>query len=225
MSFEPKDHPLLAMSGWPGAVQLASFPKWEWIDDPLRGDMSVRFRRENYTQRCRTDMLGLRDLEASLTTGRLDTQVVTRRTMQGLIPMIESGSSKVLHNLRGGRLSLEAVEACLAEAWAKGGSPSTLVVNPIVLHDDDRCSLPAKHRDPEACKPPRDPWAQWSLDTDFGILDVAFSLYVPGDHALLADHMRLQLVRLPVHGNLDEFTLQARNTFDGGHALIRGIAH
>lgn len=222
---------LLRMLGF-GENTWAFNPKHEWLEDPLgdaRGD--GRVRRENLVQIFRSTRREdlERDVAHTAIVGKLNAgdPPSEPRCMNGIVQSITDGDGVVVDCLGSQRplgsvLSMTQLTLAAEECWTRGGNPSALVIGPQSLHDKEYSSLPKKC-DPGTMAPTRD-WAEYSIVTELGIVDVLPCIFVPTGFALLVDPALAQLVTVPTTSNLKvQATLEIRNAGDGGHALIKNF--
>jgi len=162
------------------------------------------------------------------------------RTMDGIIQMLLGGSDSVVVDAATGALTEDLLNQALEDSWNRGGRPTLLAASTkqkraisklmegrVRFSGEDNVLGVVVER----------------FVSDFGIVDVMEpDKYIPKDAVLIVDRARLAIAKLGTDGNpfeetelsktghVDnrlvsiELTLEAKNTSDGGHALIHNLS-
>jgi len=161
-------------------------------------------------------------------------------TMDGLVQMLIGGSDSVVVDAAGGALTEDLLNQALEDSWTRGGTPTLLAASP-----KQKRAL-SKLAEGRVRLQVEDSTLGIVIDrfvSDFGIVDVMEpDRYIPKDALLILDRGRLSLKKLGAGGDpfesedlaktghVDdrmvsiELTLEAKNTGDGGHAMIHNLA-
>jgi len=160
--------------------------------------------------------------------------------MDGIIQMLLGGSDSVVVDAATGALTEDLLNQALEDSWNRGGRPTLLAASTkqkraisklmegrVRFSGEDNVLGVVVER----------------FVSDFGIVDVMEpDKYIPKDAVLIVDRARLAIAKLGTDGNpfeetelsktghVDnrlvsiELTLEAKNTSDGGHALIHNLS-
>lgn len=187
----------------------------------------------------------IRDLAKATINGRRQTvnpegTLAVARTMDGLIPQILNGADPVIVDATGNTLDEFLLNQALREQFTRGASPRILAAPPAQRR---AISALIEGRQRFESNEGQLGAVVTRFLSDFAVLDVIEAdIFIPSDSVLLIDPSKISLKKLgnqaapweivdigrpglsTVREVVGEFTLEAKNAGDGGHALIQGLA-
>ena len=160
--------------------------------------------------------------------------------MDGIIQLLLGGADSVVKDAAGAAMSEDLLNEALEDSWTRGGRPtllatsskqkraiSTLMEGRVRFQGEDSTLGVVVER----------------FVSDFGTVDVMEpDKFIPKDAVIIVDRSRARLAKLGTEGDpfvvtdlaktghaddrmvSAELTLEAKNTSDGGHALIHNLA-